>query len=1323
MAATKAGPRSGIPTSSRFGYAGGSSLKAPSPATTATSIPNGNSVATTAPKSQLAFNSSRKPVSGLLGRTENSSSSEGLQHVGKHNGYLESLPTKADVYIKPPNSTPNSRLNSPVNTSISGLQAPSKDKSVNNSSKLQYSSQLHDLAKRREQSQSPKTVLGDQEPANDTSGQLASLALADKKRHSSDSTANKYKPKQSIPSPLRESNKIDISQHNSALKPRRGNSPHSTLLKQEKTLNHVTDTSSSAFHAPGKYDNRQMLREPAEKNKRLSSSSSGSDDATVPSLGTAFQRIPARAELVKSTGSQQKFIGIPQAFSPPPKVNSDEVDVTNTKSKLKPQHHILPMSSGLQAKSDSNSAHGNQLQRSMLLPTRSNANQNNMLVAPRASSPPHVRPNMLPRVIKMKNSNQTKQQEDSKKDDSHSSDHNANSRSLLNNSVLTEKSSQLVGHSPVTASQSFSNNTTLHQHSASNMQPPVALVKNNLLDEMNDTDSCVSETGSESTAATVVMGKQSSIADLSSLDSSSPSIPESLNSQEDDTLQLSPPLNAEEFPTYFSHDSKFLGKLQNIGFNTGSKENSPTSKSPPQDVATKDHSENECTAYSEEDVVTALDAIASHSDKATTKVPSISASSSNHKVTPQMKSNVEAKSSLLPKPKDMEVTKDQSIKTMSLPTAARYDGLSRFAMKRDKPGKLSERVSPERSTESDDHNVSQQKNSLHGLSEKRERNRTIAFSREFLKSGEDKGVIKPLGTGLKLQPFIRSEQNLSVTAKPDSAQLHSNSKSQALSPPHTSSGLLMPNGSAPKDMKSNLDALRKKILMKKAEGSSDITREKESSVVKSARSDMDHAVSSFKLKSPPRSAFRTPVGASPIQPNTVHKEIKSPVLQPTLSSPTSLVSTSEEDKNSLIANKPMNACDSGHEHSGNPDSATRKSSGDGTKLYTRGRSPSPVETKAEISTVHSSPIKNTESTSNADTSKAQEASSSSKKSMDDLPDNATVNNLTEKHNDVAGSSKGAVGETSTESIGVLQSALLTNHDLPHVLDDVQRVEILNNHQRHCTIPANGPSNDHPPPQMDHSSSVVTRVPDQSLLNNVVIDKVADSVDSMGSHVDSTAVNIHTDIDRSQHVETTLQTEQEATSVTLPQLNAVETAVSGVTIQEDEEDDDEYDEDEDDENDDDGNTDIISNTLKQSDFLADDKSDVLSYVSHVSDRSHTSNFSFRMKPYMPAHLITEGSYLEQRKRESLTGNDRDFLENDHYVMPQHHHLKTSVPKRPNSELEKSSQWFPSDPSLDLRRSSSRSPAYLDRYTPENQFKDSEVCACINNCRIYIYVFDI
>ena len=51
MAATKAGPCSRIP-SSHFGYAGGSSLKAPTPAITATSIP-------TAPKSQLTFNSSR----------------------------------------------------------------------------------------------------------------------------------------------------------------------------------------------------------------------------------------------------------------------------------------------------------------------------------------------------------------------------------------------------------------------------------------------------------------------------------------------------------------------------------------------------------------------------------------------------------------------------------------------------------------------------------------------------------------------------------------------------------------------------------------------------------------------------------------------------------------------------------------------------------------------------------------------------------------------------------------------------------------------------------------------------------------------------------------------------------------------------------------------------------------------------------------------------------------------------------------------------------------------------------------------------------------
>ena len=222
MAATKAGPRSGIPTSSRFGYSGGS-LKAPSPATATNSSPSGGLATTQAPKSQLTFNPNRKPMSGLSGRSENSTSNEGLQHVGKHNGYPESLPIKADVYIKPPNSNPSSRLNSPVNSSISGLQAPSsKDKLLANiGSKLQYSSQLQEMAKRREQSQSPKTSVSDQEQINDASGHLTSLALADKKRHSSDSTANKFKSKQSIPSPLRESNKIDISQHSSALKPRR----------------------------------------------------------------------------------------------------------------------------------------------------------------------------------------------------------------------------------------------------------------------------------------------------------------------------------------------------------------------------------------------------------------------------------------------------------------------------------------------------------------------------------------------------------------------------------------------------------------------------------------------------------------------------------------------------------------------------------------------------------------------------------------------------------------------------------------------------------------------------------------------------------------------------------------------------------------------------------------------------------------------------------------------------------------------------------------------------------------------------------------------
>ena len=1326
MAATKAGPRSGIP--SRFGYSGGSSLKAPSPATAATSIPNGGLVASQAPKSQLAFNPNRKPVSGLSGRTENSNSSEGLQHVGKHNGYPESLPIKADVYIKPPNSTPNSRLNSPVNTSISGLQAPSKDKLVNSTSKLQYSSQLHDLAKRREQSQSPRTSVSDQEPVNDASGHLASLALADKKRHSSDSTANKYKPKQNIPSPLRESNKSDFSQHNSALKPRRGNSPYSTLVKQDKPLNHIADTPSSAFQALSKFDNRQMLREPAEKTKRLSSGSSGSDDAAVPS---AFQRIPPRAESMKANGSQQKFTGIPRAFSPPPKANSDEVEGVNTKSKIKPQHHILPMSSGLQAKSDNHS--GGQPQRGTLLP-RPNANQN-MLAVARATSPPHIKPNMLPRVIKMKNSNQAKQQEDSKKEGSYSSDHNANTRSassLMNNGELAEKSSQPLGHSLLPVTTTSSNNTTPHFHSASSMQPPVALVKNNLLDETNDTDSCVSETGSESTATTVVMGKKSSIADLTSLDSSSPR-----NVEEDDYPQLSPPLNADEFPPYFSHDTKLLGKLQNIGFDTGSSENSPT---PPQDVSTQNHSESEC-AYSEEDVVTALDAIATHPDKIT-KGPSSNANGScngsNHIAIPHMKSYLEPKSSFLPKPKDMEAHKDHS-KTMSLPSTARYDGLLRFGMKRDKPGKLSERVSPERSTEFDGQNISQQKRGLHGLSEKRERNKTIAF----FKSSEDKGMIKPLGSGLKLQSSGRSEQNLSVTGKADATQLHSNLKLRALSPPHSSSGLLISNGSVLKDGRTNLDALRKKTFIRKpTEGCSDITKEKEPSLVKPNGSSVDHTSSSLKMKSPPHSVFKIPLNGSGNQPDGGQQQIKSPVQQFTVSSPlspTSLVNTGEEYKNASFVNKPVDGCDSRHVspskltqvHQDLPNSDSRKSSCDGEnstssaiQSYSRTKSPSPVQSKNEKYTSEISSTALTQSGSSSDESnKAQETSTGDqRKSMDAFmspTDDTTVNNWTEGHNDAAGSSKSAVGETSTESIGILQSAMLTDHNLPRVLDDVQRVEIVNGHHKHTTLPANEPSNDHLPPQTDQPSSVASGVSDQSLLNNVVIDKVAASVDSMGSHVDSTAVNTRSSIDRSQYVEKLLDTEQEASPITLPQLNVVGTAVSGVTKQEEEEEDDEEEE-----VGEDGDNDIL-NTLKQSplnfeiqeqsDFIADDKSDVLSCVSHVSDRSYTSNFSsFRMKPYMPAHLIAEGSYLEQRKRESFTGNDRmDFLENDRYEMsPQLHH-RTPLSKRPNSELERSSQYFQSDPNLDLRSRDSRSPTYFDRCTPEHQFKDSEVCIYMNS----------
>ena len=1342
MAATKAGPRSGIP--SRFGYSGGSFLKAPSPATTAASTPNGGLVASQTPKSQLAFNPNRKPVSGLSGRTENSNSSEGLQHVGKHNGYPESLPIKADVYIKPPNSTPNSRLNSPVNTSISGLQAPSKDKLVNSASKLQYSSQLHDLAKRREQSQSPKTSVSDQEPVNDAPGHLASLALADKKRHSSDSTANKYKPKQNIPSPLRESNKIDISQHNSALKPRRGNSPYSTLLKQDKTLNHIADAPSSAFQAPSKFDNRQLLREPAEKTKRLSSGSSGSDDAAVPS---AFQRIPPRAEPIKANGSQQKFTGIPRAFSPPPKANSDEVEGVSSKSKIKPQHHILPMSSGLQAKSDNSSAYGSQLQRGILLP-RSNANQNNMLAVARATSPPHIKPNMLPRVIKMKNSNQAKQQEDSKKESSHLSDHTRSIPSVMNNGELTEKSSsQPFGHT-VTTSQPVSNNTTPHLHSASSMQPPVALVKNNFLDEANDTDSCISETGSESTAATVVMGKKSSIADLTSLDSSSPSRPESSNVEEDDCPELSPPLNADEFPPYFSHDTKLLGKLQNIGFDTG--ENSPTS---PQDVSTQNHLESDI-AYSEEDVVTALDAITTHPDKITKTIPSSNANGSchgNHIATPQMKTGLEPKSSFLPKPKDMEAHKDQS-KTMSLPATARYDGLLRFGMKRDKPA--SERVSPERSTELDGQNVSQQKQKrgLHGLSERRERNKTIAF----FKSSEDKGMIKPLGSGLKLQSSGRSEQNLSVTGKTDATQSHSNLKLRALSPPRTSSGLLTSNGSVLKDGKTNLDALRKKTFIRKpTEGSSDITKEKESSLVKPSGSGADHSSLSLKMRSPPQSAFKIPLSGSGNQPDCGQQQIKSPVQQfmvPSPLSPTSPVNTGDEYKNAAsFANKPVDGCDSRQERSVNPSKLTqahqdlpnfdsRKSScgsenstSSAIQSYGGTESPSPVQNKNEKDPSVNSTALTLTGSSYDDSNKAQETSTVDKrKSMDAFmspTDDITVKNWTEGHNDAAGSSNSAVGETSTESIGIVQSATLTDHNLPHVLDDVQRVEIVNNHHKHGTLSVDEPSNDIPP-QTDQSSSVasnvVTGVADHSLLNNVVIDKVAASVDSMGSHVDSTAVNTRSSIDRSQYVERLLETEQAATSITLPQLNVVGTAVSGITKQED--DDDDYDDEEEDDDDDDDDDEedesdkaIISNTLKQSplnfdaDFLADDKSDVLSYVSHVSDRSYTSNFSsFRMKPYMPAHVIAEGSYLEQRKRESFTGNDRtDFLENDRYEMsPQLHH-RTPLSKRPNSELEKSPQYFQSDPNLDLRSCGSRSPTYFDRFTPEHQFRDPEVCFYMNS----------
>ena len=1352
MATTKAGPRSGIP--SRFGYpGGGGGGGGPGTKTPTTSTANGGLVPNhTTGKSQLAFNPNRKPASP---RSENNDIS---QQPVRHNGLPDHLPIKGDVYIKLPNSTPNSRLSSPINTTgVSGLPPP-KDK-MSGGSKLQYSSPLNDIAKRREQSASPKTVIGDQEPTSDLPGHLGSLALADKKRHSSDSSVNRYKVKQVIPSPLRESNKLDSNHQSTAAKPRRGNSPHSALLKHDNLK------SDSPIPAPGKVDNRQML---SEKHNRLSSGSSGSDDAVVPS---AFQKLPTRAESMRAP-SNQKITGIPRAFSPPPKTTTDEVDIP--KSKIKPQHHVLPMSSSAQMKPDNNNS--TQVQRSLL--PRSNPGQTSMLPHGRATSPPHVKPNMLPRVIKMKNSNlrQPEDSHDSRKDDSPMSEHNKFVAAVNGDAYDRHNYQFRRGSLSTTASQTKPENTAIYGRSASipsDIQPPPALVKTNLLEEANDTDSYISETGSESTAATVVLGKKSSIADLSSLDSSSPSSV----SQSSDTSkfpELSPPLNPDEFPAYFSHDSKVLGKLQHMGFNTGGDDRSATPKVSQRNTITQQQP-NSSLVYSEEDVATALDDIVMQSDKTRVSVSSTSDSShyNNHTGVPHTR-NTDAKAGVYSR--EADITRDSSSKTMSLPTAARYDGLSRFAMKKDKPGKISEqRVSPERAVESSGksgRDFSYPKKGLQGgsfLSGKRERNKTIAFSKEFLrenKPGDDRGLMKPMSSGLKYNPSGLSEQNLASAGKMDIAQLHSNLKLRAFSPPHTSFYSTTSGLDSKRDGKSSFDTSRKKMQLKKPTESSnpDISKEKESIPIKPVRSDMkimDYTSSpALKLKSPPHSVFKFPQsGGSASQPDetTTRRQVRSPVRQSMIPSPVSPTSPINFDK--TFPSKPTSSgYDFRLEQSGSPPKLTqgllrhhnvpnpqsRKSFGvgDGAYLCTtdccqgRAKSLSPVQiqedtyrqahTKTTSPSTASTPGR-TNSFRKVDLSAYDSSSktpvlnkpisSRASKTTNVLlsPVETAVNGETLKNEAVTSNVvDSSVGGSSieVESVGMLQS------DLPHAMNDVQRVEICElrkNHKLGNTLAAHGSSNDHLPTQSDHPPAKQTTMPDHAPLNNAVIDNVASGVDNMGSHVGAVpSVNTHSSMDRSQEGETVGETshQQEAPLVSSSQC------VTEPSVQQ--------------EGDLTRDADILSNIIKQlspeseavgqADTQSDDRSDVSSHTSQVSDRSRASNFSFRLKPYMPAHVIAEESYLEQRKRESLSGTDRlsemasTEIQEVKRLTPE---MQRRVVPTKKTELDKPSLRFQSDPNLDLRRSDSRSPPFLERYTPENQFRDPEVCVYVCMC-VYLKV---
>ena len=1329
MATTKAGPRSGIP--SRFGYPAGGNI--PATAKTApSSTPNGGLPNHTG-KSQLAFNPSRKPTSA---RSENNDVS---QQPVRHNGLPEHLP-KSDVYIKLPNSNPSSRLSSPINTTGSSGLPPPKDK-IAGVSKLQYSSPLNDIAKRREQSVSPKTVVGDQEPTVDLPGHFGSLALADKKRHSSDSSTNRYKVKQAIPSPLRESNKLES--NHTAMKPRRGSSPHSALLKHDNLK------SESPIPAPGRVENRPTLKEPSEKHNRLSSGSSSSDDAVVPSHSTAFHKLP-RAGSIKAPTNNQKMTGIPRAFSPPPKT-TEEVD--NPKSKIKPQHHVLPMSSSLQMKPDnSNTAHS-----SRMLP-RSNPNQTSMLPHGRATSPPHAKPNMLPRVIKMKNSNlrQPEDSNDSRKDNSPMSEHNK----LLSavNGDTHDKPSFHFRRGSLTASQSKPENTPVYGRSMStpnNAQPPPALVKTNLLEEANDTDSYISETSSESTAATVVMGKNSSIADLSSLDSSSPSSVSQLS----DTSKfpvLSPPLNPDEFPAYFSHNTKVLGKLQNMGFNTGSDDRIAMPKTSQRSTTTQEQSSSSLV-YSEEDVSTALDDIVMQSDKTRVSASGTTDSShhNNHTSLPHARST-DTKTGAYSR--EADIIRDSSSKTMSLPNAARYDGLSRFAMKNDKPGKISEqRISPERIVESGGQlgrDLSYSKKGLQRgslLSGKRERNKTIAFSKEFLndnKPGDERGSMKPMSSGLKYSPSGLSEQNLASAGKMDISQLHSNLKLRAFSPPHTSfystTGL-----DAKREGKPSLDASRKKMLSKKPTESSnpDVSKEKESVPIKPVRSDMklmDYTSSpALKLKSPPQSVFKFPQsGGAASQPDdaNIRRQVRSPVRHSMIPSPVS--PTSPINFNKTLSSKPTNGSDESRlersvsppkltqgllRHHNVPNSQARKSFGVGDGLYTpntdhrqgRAKSLSPVQTQED--TYHQAHPKNTgPSSANAPrrTSSFRKVdfsayNSSSKhpvlnkpttskgsKNTDLLlsPVETAVNNEAIKNEVTTSNVADCSGGGSTaESVGMLQS------DLPHAMNDVQRIEIYeleNNHKLANTLSADSSSNDHLPSQSDHPSTKQTTVPDHAPLSNAVIDKVANGVDSMGSHVSaSPSVNTRSSMDRSHEGESVMENSQVAPLVSSSQsVNETAATAQHVDLTSD--------------------ADILSSIMKQlspesetvgqADGQSDDKSDT---SSQVSDRSRTSNFSFRLKPYMPAHVIAEESYLEQRKRESLSGTDRlaemanSEIQEVKGLTPE---MQRRVVPTKKAEQEKPSYRFQSDPNLDLRRSDSRSPPFLDCYTPENQFRDPEVC---------------